>query len=113
MPDIELLKIEKRGGEELRLCLSEYRGTSFLNLRTFIENTDGVMIPTKKGVTIPLWAAPDLRDALGAVHRRIYGPHFATVTSLCARQARGEIEDTPRPDPFEGEVIDNEPDHAG
>ena len=82
-----LLTIKKSGGYEIRAALATYMGKEFLDLRTFYPSPDGEMRPTQKGVTVPLHALPDLRDALSAAIRKTSGPRIATVESLMARRA--------------------------
>ena len=44
--------IERSDTEQLQISLSEYKGTSYLNMRIFFTNDGGATwIPTKKGVT--------------------------------------------------------------
>lgn len=54
MSDIDLQSIPKPGGEELRLQLSEFKGSRFLNLRVWFNVGGGEMRPGIQGVTAPL-----------------------------------------------------------
>ena len=47
-----LATIERSETEQLQISLSEYKGTSYLNMRIFFTTDGGASwIPTKKGVT--------------------------------------------------------------
>ncbi len=62
MADSKILAtIERSDTEQLQISLSEYKGTSYLNMRIFFTNDGGTTwIPTKKGVTF----TPDQLDIL-------------------------------------------------
>lgn len=64
MVDEILTTIARPGGEELRLTLSDYKGHRFINARIWYSAGGGEMRPGRQGVTIPLWAIPDMREAL-------------------------------------------------
>ena len=56
-----LATIERSETEQLQISLSEFKGTSYLNMRIFFTNDGGqTWIPTKKGVTF----TPDQLDVL-------------------------------------------------
>lgn len=54
--------IPKGRNEEVRLSLREFRGTQFIDFRSFYE-IEGKWRPSHKGVTIPPDAYPDLRTS--------------------------------------------------
>jgi hypothetical protein len=58
-----LLEIRKGGREVVRVSISTFKGSTFLDVRTWAEKADG-LIPTAKGATIPLERAWELREAL-------------------------------------------------
>ncbi|MBR1424248.1 transcriptional coactivator p15/PC4 family protein [bacterium] len=62
MADAKILAtIERSDTEQLQISLSEFKGTSYLNMRIFFTNDGGTTwIPTKKGVTF----TPDQLDIL-------------------------------------------------
>lgn len=62
--DVPLLTVPKPGNQELRICLSEYRGHRFLSLRIWFRAAGGEMRPGREGCTVPLWALTDFRQAL-------------------------------------------------
>ena len=62
----EVLLERARGrGKILRLALREYRGHRFLDLREWVESSEGLRA-TPKGCTVPLDAVGALHEALGA-----------------------------------------------
>jgi len=62
MSDSKILAtIERSETEQLQISVSEYKGTSYLNMRIFFTTDAGqTWIPTKKGVTF----TPDQLDIL-------------------------------------------------
>ncbi|UMA67280.1 transcriptional coactivator p15/PC4 family protein (plasmid) [Roseivivax marinus] len=56
--------IPRGNGEEIRVSLSEYKGSRFLNLRTWFRNARGQMQPGKKGLTVPMRLLPDFARAV-------------------------------------------------
>lgn len=53
----------KRGATTVVAKVAEHKGVSFLDFRNWVE-VDGELVPTKKGVTLPLSCAPELAQAL-------------------------------------------------
>jgi hypothetical protein len=58
--------IKRNRGEELRVGLSSLNGRSFLDLRIWYPAEDGLLRPSKKGVTCRLDQLPDLQAALAS-----------------------------------------------
>jgi hypothetical protein len=60
MPDDRKVLHEfKRNQEEtIRISLSSFKGRTYIDIRTFYEDANGELAPTKKGVTI----TPELWD---------------------------------------------------
>ena len=57
--DRKVLHEFKRNAEEtLRVSLSNFKGRTYVDIRTFYEDANGELAPTKKGVTI----TPELWD---------------------------------------------------
>lgn len=54
-PRLLLFELPKRGGITLRVALTEYCGSRFLDFREWAER-DGQPFATRKGVTVPLEA---------------------------------------------------------
>lgn len=55
-------------GDVIRVQKKEFKGKSYLDIRTFYEGEDGEMMPTKKGVAIPIEIA---REVLGAAVKEL------------------------------------------
>jgi len=53
-------EIQKTGTDKIIVTLKEFKGKTYVDVRTFFENDDGEMVPTKKGVSL----APDNLDQL-------------------------------------------------
>lgn len=66
MADAKILAtIERSDTEQLQISLSEYKGTSYLNMRIFFTNDGGASwIPTKKGVTFTAEQLDILTEAI-------------------------------------------------
>lgn len=56
----------KRGATTVVAKVAEHKGVSFLDIRAWVEK-DGALVPTKKGVTVPLSCVADLAQALAKV----------------------------------------------
>lgn len=65
-----LLEIPRSDVEVLRVTREAYRGRPYLSLRVFFK-TEGVWLPTKKGVSIRLRELRAVRDALTALLDRL------------------------------------------
>lgn len=59
--------IPKNTRETIRVGMAEFRGTSYLDVRTWADTGDGEPKPTPKGVTIPLTAIPAFAEAVAHV----------------------------------------------
>jgi hypothetical protein len=53
-------EIQKTGTDKIIVSLKEFKGKTYVDVRTFFENDEGEMIPTKKGVSL----TPDNLDQL-------------------------------------------------
>jgi hypothetical protein len=58
---------------EIRVSRATFKGKQFIDLRTFVANKTGKLVPTPKGITVPLelvgeleLAVRKLRAAVGA-----------------------------------------------
>jgi hypothetical protein len=58
-----LFERRKRNGAVVRVEIANYKGRPFLNIREWAER-GGELLPTRKGVTVPLDAMRDLGKAL-------------------------------------------------
>jgi hypothetical protein len=50
--------------EEVRIELSEYKGSTYLNIRAWIKGDNGEFLPTRKGITLNCELLQDLLSAL-------------------------------------------------
>ena len=64
MEDKIIATIPKSDIEEVRILLGEYTGKQRIDIRTWFKNQAGVLMPTKKGVSIPVEKWPELKKAL-------------------------------------------------
>jgi len=53
-------EIQKTGTDKIIVTLKEFKGKTYVDVRTFFENDEGEMVPTKKGVSL----TPDNLDQL-------------------------------------------------
>jgi hypothetical protein len=58
-----LFEHHKRNGAIVRVEMDNYKGRPFLNIREWAER-GGELLPTRKGVTVPLYVMRDLGRAL-------------------------------------------------
>lgn len=61
--------IPKNARETIRVQIAQFRGTAFLDVRTWATDGDGEPKPTPKGVTIPLASIPAFAEAVAHVAR--------------------------------------------
>ncbi len=45
-------EIQKTGTDKIIVTVKEFKGKTYVDVRTFFENDEGEMIPTKKGVSL-------------------------------------------------------------
>ena len=64
-------EISKNSKEIIRLSLEEYRGHKLADLRVYCQDEQGGMIPTRKGISIPISLWPQIRAALGKLEEAI------------------------------------------
>ena len=53
--------ITKTNGDTIKVEVKEFKGKTYLDIRTYFEGYDGDLRPTKKGVTIPMSALRTFR----------------------------------------------------
>lgn len=68
--------IPKNARETIRVQMAEFRGTSYLDVRTWADTGDGEPKPTPKGVTVPLAAIAAFAEAVAQVVKEA-GPRGA------------------------------------
>ncbi len=59
--------IRKGASERLRIALRSYKGSSFLDIRCFYDNSGGresSWLPTRKGIAIQLEFLSELKEAI-------------------------------------------------
>ncbi|MHB8108550.1 MAG: transcriptional coactivator p15/PC4 family protein [Syntrophorhabdaceae bacterium] len=45
-------EIQKTGTDKIIVTIKEFKGKTYVDVRTFFENDQGEMIPTKKGISL-------------------------------------------------------------
>ncbi len=55
---------EKNSSEEVRVCLTTYKGRRYLDIRAYYQGDDGQRHPTRKGITLSLDLVPELETSL-------------------------------------------------
>lgn len=69
-----LLTLPKGRGKELRVTLSDFKGTTYVDVRTWYETPDGTETkPTREGVSIRPDILPDVLKALQAAQKQLAG----------------------------------------
>ncbi len=56
--------IEKNKTEEIRISLSEYKGTKFIDIRLFWLKSDDEILPTRKGISLDIEKLDELISGL-------------------------------------------------
>lgn len=59
----QIASIQKNKRETLIVELSEYKGHNLVSLRVWANNSEGVAVPTPKGVTVSVALLPAIREA--------------------------------------------------
>jgi hypothetical protein len=59
-----VIDIEKRDTEIIRISLKEYKGHDYVDIRQYYKSDDGEFLPTKKGVTFNPELIDEVIDAL-------------------------------------------------
>jgi len=62
-----ICEVPKNSRETIQLNLDEYRGHKLADLRVYCQDDKGSMIPTRKGISIPISLWPQFRKALAQV----------------------------------------------
>lgn len=47
-------KFQKNSFEEIQINAREYKGQQYVDIRTYVRSSNEEMVPTKKGVSIPI-----------------------------------------------------------
>ena len=59
--------VSKRATERICIGIREYAGNRFIDIRTYFINKNGEWIPTRKGVTLPMEAYPELAESVAGI----------------------------------------------
>jgi hypothetical protein len=71
MTDILISSFEKNSREEVRVSLRDYMGHHVIDVRVYVENGEGAVIPTKKGLTISVEHYHDLKEAVAKLGKAL------------------------------------------
>jgi len=61
---IPIFAVPKNSQESIQLTLEEYRGHKLADLRVYYQDEKGSMIPTRKGISIPISLWPQFKAGL-------------------------------------------------
>lgn len=68
MSERVIFECAKRGGATIRFTIAEYQGSRFLDIREWVES-NGCLIATRKGATVPLGELAGVGEALTRASR--------------------------------------------
>lgn len=57
-------EIKKNTKQIVRICLSEYKNNTFLDLRIYLLQEDGSYVPSKKGIALNKNVLPEVIEGL-------------------------------------------------
>jgi len=57
--------IHKSAKQEVRVSLNSFRGRTFGDLRLYVVNRQGLLVPTRKGITVGVDQLDELEEAVG------------------------------------------------
>ena len=63
-------EIQKNDLEVVRVCLTEYKGKDYFDIRLYYRE-DGDWRPTKKGLTLAIGLLPELKKAIQALDKAL------------------------------------------
>jgi hypothetical protein len=75
MADGLISKMEKNSMEEYRFSLQVYRECELLDIRVYYDSGSGKMIPTKKGISVPLDRLDAFLKCLEKVTKKVAKSH--------------------------------------
>ncbi len=70
--------VQKNSQEEIRVTIQNYQGTDIIDLRTYWQNAEGDLIPTKKGISLTYHVVEDVIKLLQKAFKKM--PEPAVVT---------------------------------
>jgi hypothetical protein len=59
-----------RNGQSVRVQLREFEGRALVDVRRYFTNKEGVLQPTKKGISLAITRLPDLAAAINKAQRK-------------------------------------------
>ncbi len=62
---------EKNALEEVRVCLTEFKGHQLIDLRVYYISADGEPRPTKKGLSLSVGLYPELKEAFAKLEQTL------------------------------------------
>jgi hypothetical protein len=77
-----VFEVSKNSKEIIRLNLEEYRGHKLADLRVYCQDEQGGMIPTRKGISIPISLWPQIRAGLGKLEQAIIAAGWLDAADL-------------------------------
>ena len=66
-------EIQKTGTDKIIVTVKEFKGKTYIDVRTFFENDEGEMIPTKKGVSLTPENLDELIQILNEAKKKLAG----------------------------------------
>lgn len=68
MADVTVYEFKKNQREVVRVAIREFKGHRLVDFRVFVPGAEkGELLPTHKGLSLPLKLAPELQHSLDAV----------------------------------------------
>lgn len=64
---------QERGRDVLRVSASEFKGTTYVDIRVWYYDREGGLRPSPKGVSLRVEAIPEVVEALQAAHDALGG----------------------------------------
>ena len=64
-------EIQRTGTDKIIVTVKEFKGKTYVDVRTFFENDDGEMVPTKKGVSLTPENLDELMRLLGEAKKQL------------------------------------------
>ncbi len=81
-------EFEYPGRGTVRASVSEFRRKTYLDLRLWVENEAGELVPTRKGVSVHQDYLPELREAVQALADAIEPRELETAAAPGRRAGR-------------------------
>jgi len=75
-------KVPKNSQEIIQFNLEEFKGHKLADLRVYCQDEKGSMIPTRKGISIPISLWPQFRKGLGKLEQAIIAAGWLDAADL-------------------------------